>query len=118
MKTKKQIKYLFELDSKVTVYVPSTFNVSVETDNNEQVKHVLRELSIMFGGATATNAHGSWVCNDGSLVTESVTLVYAFTTSQILNKNMEKIVALCEHLKEEMQQEAISLEVNNKLGFI
>jgi len=48
MKTKKQIKYLFELDSKVTVYVPSTFNVSVETDNNEQVKHVLRELSIMF----------------------------------------------------------------------
>jgi len=59
MKTKKQIKYLFELDSKVTVYVPSTFNVSVETDNNEQVKHVLRELSIMFHGENCSSLRTS-----------------------------------------------------------
>lgn len=40
----KTLKFKFDLDCKVSVYVPSTNNVSVEVDNTEQVRNVIREF--------------------------------------------------------------------------
>lgn len=56
----KTLKFKFDLDSKVAIYVPSTINVSEEIDNTKQVLDVIRKLSEMFGGATASDAE-SWM---------------------------------------------------------
>ena len=61
----KSLKFKFDLDCKVSIYVPSTVEVNKEVDNKEQVKRVITELSQMFGGATATEAVGGWVCDNG-----------------------------------------------------
>ena len=114
----KTLKYKFDLDCKVSIYVPSTINVNEKCDNSAQVMNVITELSKLFGGATASQAVGGWVCEDGNTVVENVTIVYAFCTSDQLNQNIDEVISICETLKKEMSQEAISLEINGQLGFI
>lgn len=114
----KQLKYKFDLDCKVSVYVPSTVNVNESVDNSAQVMDVITKLSKLFGGATASKAVGGWVCENGQTVVENVTIVYAFCTSEQLNNNIDEVIAICENLRDSMKQEAISLEINGQLGFI
>lgn len=114
----KTLKYKFDLDCKVSVYVPSTVNVNESVDNSAQVMNVITELSKLFGGATASQAVGGWVCDNGQTVVENVTIVYAFCTTDQLNQNIDKVISICENLRDSMKQEAISLEINGQLGFI
>lgn len=115
MKTK---KFKFDLDCKVSIYVPSTYNVNEETDNTEQVRKVIKELSLMFGGATASNAVGGWVTESGETVIEHVTIVYSFCTSEQLKQHFDNVYAIAERIKREMQQEAVTLEVNGQVKFV
>lgn len=43
-------KFVFDLDSKVAIYVPTTNNAVEACDNSEMVKRVLTTLSNLFGG--------------------------------------------------------------------
>ena len=114
----KTLKFKFDLDSKVSVYVPSTVNVSEQTDNTEQVKNVIRELSQLFGGATATQAVGGWVSESGETILERVTIVYSFCTSEQLREHFEDVYGIAQRIKEEMSQEAVTLEINGQVKFV
>lgn len=114
----KTLKFKFDLDSKVSIYVPSTNNVSVEVDNSEAVRSVIRELSQLFGGATATQAVGGWVSESGETILERVTIVYSFCTSEQLRKHFDDVYAIAQRIKEEMTQEAVTLEINGQVKFV
>lgn len=114
----KNLKFKFDLNCKFAVYVPSTINVNESCNNEEQVKKVMKNLSVLFGGATATPAFGAWVCENGDLVTEKVTIVYSYCTSDQADAHFAKVVEICEDLKKEMGQEAITLEYNGQVKFI
>lgn len=111
-------KFKYDLDSKVSIYVPSTVNVNDPTDNKRQVLDIIRKLSTMFGGATASDAVGGWVSESGETVVEHVTIVYAFCKSNDLNEHFEDVLQICETLKEEMSQEAVTLEINGQCKFV
>lgn len=115
MKTK---KFVFDLDSKVAIYVPTTNNAVESCDNAEMVKRVLTTLSNLFGGATATDAIGGWVSTEHGLITERVTIVYSFCKSEAFANNIDAILELCEAIKSEMNQEAVTLEYNGQVKFI
>lgn len=76
--------FKFDLNAKVAIYVPSTTDVNVPTDNKKFVNKVMTKFSEWFGGCTSTPAVGGWVSNSGALVVENVTIVYAFCTPGIL----------------------------------
>ena len=114
----KNLKFKFDLDSKVAIYVPSTVNVSEVTDNKSQVIKIIRKLSEMFGGATASDAVGGWVSQSGDVIVEKVKIVYAYCTSSLLKEKIDDILAICEELKNEMSQEAITLEINGQVKFV
>lgn len=114
----KTLKFKFDLDCKVSIYVPSTVNVDEHTDNSVQVKRTITELAQMFGGATASKAVGGWVCANGETVLEEVTIVYSFCSSVQLQENFAKVYAIAERIKNEMQQEAVTLEVNGQVKFV
>lgn len=46
----KELKFKFDLDSKVAIYVPSTVNVNESCNNSAMVRRVLSKLSELFGG--------------------------------------------------------------------
>lgn len=114
----KTLKFKFDLNCKVSVYVPSTCEVSKECDNREQTLRTIRELSEMFGGATATPAVGGWVCENGEVVTEQVQIVYSFCTSEQLQEHIGDVLGICERIKQEMSQEAVTLEINGQVKFV
>lgn len=114
----KSLKFKFDLDSKVAIYVPSTLNVNEQTDNTAQVMNIIRKLSTLFGGATASDAVGGWVAENGQTVIEKVKIVYSFCTSEMLKQHIDNILQICEDLKREMSQEAITLEINGQVKFV
>ena len=115
IKSKKSLKNLVKLDSKVVIYVPSTYNINKKIDNENVVAETLEFLSVRFGGATSTKAVGSWVSDGMGLVNERIILCYSYTTTEKLEQYMGEVLEYCYKLKNDMKQEAISFEVNNEL---
>ena len=118
---KKSYAYLFELDSKVSIYVPSTCNVDKADDTDLQGKFVnllIMEFSEMFGGATATDAVGGWFSKDAGIVKETVKIVYAYCTKEGFLNHIDRVLALAQQICIEMKQEAVTVEYNGKVAFI
>jgi len=105
------------LRKKVAIYVPSTMHDEPAPENvvNYYVNDTLKKLSVLFGGATATRAVGSWYSTElNKLITENITICYAFCDEY----DHEKLVAICDNLKTVFEQEAISLETPAGLEFV
>ena len=113
-----KLEKLIPLRCKVTVYVPGTVDVDKQIDNSAQVERVAAMLSTCFGGATASPVRGYYVADDGRLVAERTTMVFAFCTTEDADRHMDAVVELCAALREEMRQECIALEYNGGMYFI
>lgn len=114
----KKLAFKFDLNCKIAVYVPATVNVNEQIDNTEYVKQTIGELADLFGGATATQAVGGWRCASGDVVLENTTIVYSFCTTEQLNAHFDDVYNICQRIKQEMQQEAVTLEVNGQVAFV
>lgn len=49
------------------------------------------------------------------LVGEAVTIVYSNAAAEDIERHGAEIVAICQKIKREMKQEAVSLEINGEL---
>ena len=108
----------YNMDNKVSVYVPSTVNVNKRIDNKKQVMAIIKQMSLLFGGATSYECVGGWVADSGDIVTEQINIVYSFCDKQSLHSNLANVINICQQIKKEMKQEAVTLEVNGKATFI
>jgi len=108
----------YNMDNKVSVYVPSTVNVNKRIDNKKQVMAIIKQMSLLFGGATSYECVGGWVADNGDIVTEQVNIVYSFCDKKSLNNNLANVINICQQIKKDMKQEAVTLEVNGKATFI
>ena len=106
------------LNNRIAVYCPSQDRDGQSIPNaQELVTEVLSCLSELFGGATATPSQGAWINDRGALILEDITIVYAFA-AELGSAVIEKVEALCEKIKTDGRQEAVSLEVNGELFFV
>ena len=108
----------YNMDNKVSVYVPSTVNVNQRINNNKQVMAIIKQMSLLFGGATSHKCVGGWIADNGDIVTEKVNIVYSFCDKKSLNNNLANVINICQQIKKEMKQEAVTLEINGKATFI
>lgn len=113
-------KFVFDLNCKFAIYVPTTVEVDrVDVEVAERVKkYVMERMATWFGGSTSTPAVGAWVSESGKIVHENVNIVYAYCTSAQAITEFESVIALCEYVKKEMSQEAVTLEYNGQVKFI
>lgn len=107
-----------KLSHKFSIYVPSTVDIDKPTDNAEKVKQTLSFLSSLFGGATATKSRGAWVSESVGLVVEDVTICYAYCNTVQRYKYLKRVKEFAKALRDDMKQDAISLEVDRSLMFI
>lgn len=106
------------LPQRVALYVPGTQGPATATDNAAQVERVARAFCGWFGGATAQQSTGYWLSESAGLVREAVTIVYAACTAAQLREHLPDVLTLAQQIKAEMQQEAISAEINGTLYII
>lgn len=103
----------------VAVYVPSTYRdkpapaAAVE----EAVAYTLRELAARFGGATAYTARGAWIDARGALIEEAVTVCRSFAET-VTPEDADAVAEIAERIREEMQQDAVTIEIDGAAGFI
>ena len=107
-----------ELPQRVALYVPGTQDINHATDNAAQVERVAREFCGWFGGATAQPRAGYWLSDSAGLIREGVTIVYAACTADQLRERLPDVLTLAQQIKAEMQQEAVSAEINGTLYII
>lgn len=106
------------LPQRVALYVPGTQGPATTTDNAAQVERVAREFCGWFGGATAQQSAGYWLSESAGLIREATTIVYAACTAEQLRDNLPAVLNLAQQIKAEMQQEAVSLELDSVLYII
>lgn len=107
-----------ELPQRVALYVPGTQGPATATDNAAQVERVASRFCEMFGGATAQESTGFWMSDTTGLVREAVTIVFSACTAAQLRDHLPDVLQLAQQIKAEMQQEAVSAEINGTLYII
>jgi hypothetical protein len=114
----KTLKNLIVLESNVKIYIPGTIDINIASDNSEYVNKTLLLLSNYFGGSASYQALGCWNSVNSGLIKENITICESYCKESELKKHIEDLIVYCENLKKELNQENISLEVNNKLYFV
>lgn len=107
-----------ELPQRVALYVPGTQGPATATDNAAQVERVARAFCGWFGGATAQQSAGYWISDTAGLVREAVTIVYAACTADQLRDRLPDVLTLAQQIKAEMQQEAVTITIDQKMYII
>ncbi len=103
------------LNHALAIFVPSTMDVSQQTDNTRQVQQALAFLGSIFGGATSSNAEGVWRSEESGLVTEQVTIVRTFVSAKALESHLDTVIDFASGLKRDMKQEAVAISIDNQL---
>ena len=105
------------LSNSVSVYVPSAIG-DKPFDNSLYTEAIAGILSKLFGGATVHPSVGYWIDDVGKVTKEPVSIVQSFGTAEAIKKHSLAIAALANYLKSVLEQEAISVEINNKLHVV
>ena len=113
----KSLKKLIPLNRKITVYIPGTSDIDKAADNSGWAADAAHLLSSLYGGATSTENIGYWVSGTGELVQEKIITVFSYA-EKLTDNDVSKVIEFCENMKRELKQEAISLEIDNKLYFV
>jgi hypothetical protein len=104
--------------NQVSVYIPTTVDVDIEIDTSIYVKETMDFLGSIFGGATSNQAQGVWNSDDSGLVNETIHIVRSYVTESDMDKYLPDVLEYVEKLKAELRQEAMAVEVNQKLLLI
>lgn len=108
------------MNSYATIYVPSISHdrpAPIELVNSirAQVKKVMAKL---FGGFTEYQVQGGWYSSELDIVIEETIFQVKSFSDSIDPAQVAELETLAQYIKTELDQEAVSIEVNNDLRFI
>ena len=116
-----QLNNRTRLQHRVAVYVPSTVDIDKTANTEKWVDMAASGLVNLYGGATVTEGVGYWFSDEKqAMIREQVKIVYAYSDDLqgMDGEKINQVLSFCEHMKEALKQEAISLEIDNELYFI
>lgn len=102
----------------IGIFIPTTIDVNTVFDTTPYIDRTLAFLGERFGGATSEEAKGIWNSEDIGLVGEKLFKVHTYATSRDLKKYLDEVVEFVRVIKEELKQEAMAMEINQKLTLI
>lgn len=106
------------LNSKIAIYVPTTIHVNQPVDTSEYVSLVQAKLGRWFGGTTTLEAFGGYMSSENEHIGEPIYIVRSYCTTEQLEEHFSDVVALGEWLREELDQESITGELNDAIFFM
>ena len=102
----------------IGIFIPTTFDVNQYVDTTPYIDRTLSFLGQRFGGATSEEAKGIWNSEEIGLVGEKLFKVHTYATSRDLKKYLDEVVDYVREVKAELKQEAMAMEINQKLTLI
>lgn len=102
----------------IGIFIPTTFDVNNYFDTTPYIDRTLSFLGERFGGATSEEAKGIWNSEEIGLVGEKLYKVHTYATSNDLKNYLDEVVDYVREIKSELKQEAMAMEINQKLTLI
>ncbi|WP_026487622.1 hypothetical protein [Caldanaerobius polysaccharolyticus] len=105
------------LTKRLAVYIPSKCGQDEIPASTRQfwLKTALRTLAEIYGGATTIEGQGAWLSENGDIVTEHVTIAYAYTDE---TADVSPVYELAKRLCKALRQEAVAVEIGHGLDFV
>lgn len=104
----------------VAIFVPSTLNVNEEIDNSEYVistvKYLLKRYSLK--DISFYNTKGSWYSEDKDVVVIEKITVVEVELKTLTEIDIHFLMEIANKLKRGMNQEGISLKLNDSLAIV
>lgn len=107
-----------ERTNSVGIYIPTTIDGNKPIDTTTYVNDAKSFMGERFGGATGRVASGIWYSEQLGLIDEVVYHIHSYTTQDQLNQHLDEVISYIRRLKRTLNQEAMALEINNKLTLI
>lgn len=105
------------ISSYVSIYLPTRDKSGEAVDNSVALNNAKVQMASMFGGFSQSEIIGGWVNESQQLIEERVFVVKSFC--EILTaENLSKVIELANLIKEELNQECVSIETHEGLMFI
>jgi CRP-like cAMP-binding protein len=102
----------------IGIYVPTTIAVNQQADTHACLDKTLAFMGQLFGGATSHQVQGVWGSQSADLVSETIFIVRSYVTRNDLDCHLPSVIEYVESLKQELKQEAMAIEVNQRLMLI
>ena len=103
---------MIELDHKVEIYVPANTLIQVVF-----VKKIAKLFATRFGGATITEAKGTWVDDKGELIEDKINIVYSY--SDTMDMGLESALrGLAAELSRHLNEDCILLVIDGHAALI
>ena len=97
------------------IMIPSTVDIDQVIDSEEYVDKYIKKLELVATGINRIKARGSWYSEElGRVIVEDVTIL-TFTSDYEPSSILKFMLLIGEKVKKDMQQEAISIIVNEGL---
>ncbi len=107
-----------ERTQQISIFIPTTTNIDEVADTSAYVDKTMVLFGEKFGGATCSEANGVWNSSKGGLVSETVNIVASYTTEEGLNRHVDDVIEYVKSIKQELNQDAMAIEINKKLILI
>ncbi|MDX1906522.1 MAG: cyclic nucleotide-binding domain-containing protein [Bacteroidia bacterium] len=107
-----------ERTNSIGIFIPTTTDTDQKYDTQPIMDKTLNFMAERFGGATCKIANGVWNSEKIGLIGEVVYIVHSYITRVDLNRYLDEVIDYIKSLKRELRQEAMALEINNKLTLI
>ncbi len=104
--------------NQISLFIPTTYDVDKPLDTSKYIDETLTFLGQRFGGATSEEVKGIWNSNEIGLVGERLYKVHTYATTPDLQKYLNEVIEYMKQMKEELKQEAMALEINQRLTLI
>jgi CRP-like cAMP-binding protein len=104
--------------NQINIYLPTTIEGQPLAEADDCVERALAFFGRLFGGATSTE--GQRVQREGAvgLINEPIITVRSYATQRDIDRHLREVLAFAEEMKSELKQDAIVLEVNQRLMLV
>lgn len=105
-------------NNQIAVFIPTTYDVNKPVDTTKYIDETLAFLGKKFGGATSEEVKGIWNSNEIGLVGERLFKIHTYATSSDLHNQLNDVIKYVGRMKIELKQEAMAIEINQRLTLI
>ena len=107
-----------ERSNSIGMFIPTTVDANTEMDTETYKEDALNFMAEKFGGATCKVGNGVWNSESLGLIGEMVYIIHSYITQSDLDSHLDDVLDYLRKIKYELKQEAMALEINNKLTLI
>lgn len=112
---------LKESDNEISIFIPSTMDVSNKIDNKYYVNKSIDYLERFYNISDNLKYYattGSWYSEDNKdVVVEDITII-TLKLDQLTETDIEIFIGLAEIIKRDMKQEGVSIAINTALAIV